>query len=69
MLPVNLYLDALKFAASCYITQVLNKETKPLVYDSFKLLPVKRNYNIYKRELITIVKFIKKYFYMFNIKR
>ena len=65
-LPVNLYSDASNFAAGCYITQVQDGETRPLVYDSFTLLPAERNYDTYQRELVAIVKFAKKYSHMLN---
>ena len=38
ILPVDLYLDASNFAAKCYITQIQDGKTIPLVYDSFILL-------------------------------
>ena len=68
VLPVNLYLDASNFAARYYITQVQDKETKPLIYNLFTLLLAERNYNIYQYKLVAIVKFIKKSFHMLNAK-
>ena len=66
-LPVDLYSDASNFAAGCYITQTQDGETRPLVYDSFTLLPAERNYDTYRRELAAIVKFTKKYSHMLNV--
>ena len=65
-LPVDLYLDTSNFAAGCYISQIQDAESRPLVYDSFTLLPAKRNYDTYRRELVVIVKFTKKYSHMLN---
>ena len=65
-LPINLYLDASNFAAGCYITQIQDGETRPLVYDLFTLLPAERNYDTYRHELVAIVKFTKKYSHMLN---
>ena len=65
-LPVDLYSDASNFAAGCYISQIQDGESRPLVYDSFTLLPAERNYDTYRRELVAIVKFTKKYSHMLN---
>ena len=68
-LPVDLYSDASNFAAGCYISQIQDGEARPLVYDSFTLLPAERNYDTYRRELVAIVKFTKKYSHMLNAER
>ncbi len=68
-LPVDLYSDASNFAAGYYITQIQDGETRPLVYDSITLLSAERNYDTYRRELVAIVKFTKKYSHMLNAKR
>ena len=67
-LLVDLYLDTSNFAASYYITQIQDGETRPLIYDLCILLLAEQNYNIYKQELAVIIKFIKKYSYMLNAK-
>lgn len=38
------------------------------MFDSFILLLVEQNDNTYKRKLTTIIKFIKKYAYILNVK-
>lgn len=58
--------EASNFAAGCYITQTQEGETRPLVYNSFTLLPAEQNYDTYRRELAAIVKFTKKYSHMLN---
>ena len=63
---MDLYLDASNFVAGCYIGQIQDGESKPFVYDLFTLLLAKWNYNTYKRELVAIVKFTKKYSHMLN---
>ena len=67
-LPVDLYLDASNFATGCYITQTQDGETRPLLDDSYTLLPAEHNYNTYRRELAAIVKFTNKYSHMLNAK-
>lgn len=65
-LPVDLYLNVSNFATGYYITQVQNVKARLLVYNSFALQPAEHNYDSYKHELVAIVKFTKKYFYMLN---
>ena len=66
-LPVDLYSDASNFAAGCYISQIQDEESRPLIYDLFTLLSAKQNYDTYRRKLVAIVKFTKKYSHMLNV--
>lgn len=61
--------DASNFAAGCYITQIQDEKARTLAYDPFKLLPVERNYDTYRRELVAVVKFPKSYSHILNGER
>ena len=37
----------------------------PLIFDSILFNSTERNYGTYKRELFTIINFLRKYYYMF----
>lgn len=63
--PVMLYTDASKFAIGCVVTQYQFNEEVPILYDSSTLTKSKRNYGTYKRELLGIFTFAKKYDYLF----
>lgn len=45
-----------------------DRKTRSLTYNSIILLLAKQNYDIYRRKLIAIIKFTKKYLYILNIK-
>ncbi len=64
-LPVMLYTDASKFAIGCVITQFQLDNEVPILYDSSTLSKSERNYGTYKRELLGIVTFARKYDYLF----
>lgn len=68
IIPIDLYLDASNFASGCYIIWIQDGETKLLLYDLFILLLADLNHNTYRCKWAAIVKFIKKYFHMFNVK-
>ncbi|KAI0990707.1 hypothetical protein K3495_g17480 [Podosphaera aphanis] len=63
--PVRLYTDASKFAIGCVVTQFQHSHEVPILYDSSTLSNSERNYGTYKKELLGIVTFAKKYDYMF----
>ena len=63
-LPVRLYSDASLYAAGCAVTQYQGKIEVPILYDSFTFTKPQRNYGVYKRELLAIVEFCRKYEYM-----
>ncbi|PPJ53210.1 hypothetical protein CBER1_11916 [Cercospora berteroae] len=63
-LPIEMYVDASKFAAGCYIRQKQNGVYVPLLYDSFTFTPTERNYDTYKRELKAMVVFCEKHGHM-----
>lgn len=44
-----------------------DEEIKLLVYSLFIKLPIEQNHNINTYQLINILKFMKKYFYILNI--
>ena len=67
MLSFDFYSDASNFATGCYITQNQDGEVRFFVYNSFILLPIEQNYDIYKRELTAIIKCTKKYSHMFIV--
>ncbi len=62
--PVQMFVDASKFAIGCYIVQVIDGVTRPIFYDSQLLSPPERNYDTYKRELKAIVTFVTKHGHM-----
>ncbi len=68
-LPIDLYSGASNFAVGYYIIQIQDGEIRPFVYDSITLLLVERNYNTYRRELVAIIKFTKKYSHMLIVER
>lgn len=43
ILSIDLFSDASNFVASCYITQIQDRKTRSLIFDSYTLLPAKRN--------------------------
>ena len=55
-------MDLLDFALKAYMVQKYkNKIQHPVVYYSRKLTPLELNYNIYNKELLTIVTVLKKW--------
>ncbi|KAI0992069.1 hypothetical protein K3495_g16117, partial [Podosphaera aphanis] len=68
-----MYTDASKYGTGCVILQYhsINGQSiaKPVLYDSTTLTKTQRNYGTYKRELLAIVTYAKKYSYMFAGKR
>lgn len=71
--PVVIYTDASKFAIGCVVIQMheINGSPvpKPVLYDSSMLNKTQRSYGTYKRELLGIYTFAKKYSYMFSAHR
>lgn len=65
-LPVEVYVDASKFAAGCFIRQKQGDRWVPILYDSFAFTPTERNYDTYKRELKAMVVFAEKHAHMLN---
>lgn len=65
-LAIDLYLNALHFAARCYIIQIPDGESRPLIYNSFTSLPAEKHYNTFRYELDAIVKFTKKYSHLLH---
>lgn len=64
---IRLYSDASLFGAGCLITQVQNAAEVPILFDSFTFSKPQRNYSLYKRELLAIVEFCRKYDYMMRV--
>ncbi|KAI1003606.1 hypothetical protein K3495_g4596 [Podosphaera aphanis] len=71
--PCRLYTDASGYGAGCVITQFQNLETSaskavevPILFDSFLFTGPQMNYGTYKRELLAIVEFWRKYHYYFR---
>lgn len=62
-LPVTLYTDASKYAAGCVIFQKQSGVDVPILFDSFLFTQPQRNYGVYKRGLLAIVEFCRKYDY------
>ncbi|KAI0991863.1 hypothetical protein K3495_g16324, partial [Podosphaera aphanis] len=62
--PIALYTDASKYAIGCVITQFQEGAEVPILYDSNILTKAEKNYGTYKRELLGIVTFAKKYDYL-----
>lgn len=68
--PVTLYSDASQYGAGCCIVQNRPLATTgktaehPIALDSFTFSTTERNYGTYKRELLGIVKFCRKFYYM-----
>ena len=62
--PVRMFTDASKFAAGCCITQIQGGTEVPILFDSFTFTKPQRNYGVYKRELLAIVEFCRKFEYM-----
>lgn len=63
-LPVDVFVDASGYSMGCFIAQWVDKEMRPLFYDSQMFTPAERNYDTYKKELKAIVTFVKKHGYM-----
>ncbi|KAJ8062049.1 hypothetical protein OCU04_009829 [Sclerotinia nivalis] len=71
--PIEMYTDASKFGAGCFITQKRPApETDnplisyPILYDSFLFNSTQLNYNTYKHELLATAEFVGKYHYYFR---
>ncbi|KAI0991431.1 hypothetical protein K3495_g16756, partial [Podosphaera aphanis] len=68
-----MYTDASKYGTGCVILQYHDVKgvstAKPTLYDSTTFNKTQRNYGTYKRELLAIVTYAKKYSYMFAGKR
>jgi RNase H-like domain found in reverse transcriptase/Integrase zinc binding domain/Integrase core domain len=68
-----MHTDASGYAIGCYITQMQYQDGKdsgrkievPILYDSVLLKAPERNYGTYKRELLAIITFARKYTHMF----
>ncbi|POS82252.1 hypothetical protein EPUL_005966, partial [Erysiphe pulchra] len=65
----SMYTDASKYGTGCVIIQYHDVKgvltERPTLYDSTLLNKTQRNYGTYKRELLAIVTYAKKYSYMF----
>lgn len=64
--PVELFSDASGSGAGCNIAQLQDGVKVPIVFDSFTFSKAERNYDTYKRELLAIVRFCKKFRHMLN---
>ncbi|KAI0993183.1 hypothetical protein K3495_g15001, partial [Podosphaera aphanis] len=70
--PCQMYSDASNWCMGCVITQFQEQGTikrnleVPILYDSINLISSQRNYGTYKRELLAIVTFARKYDYLFR---
>jgi len=62
--PVKMYTDASLYAGGCCVTQPIDGVDAPLLYDSTTFSKAERNYGTYKRELLAMATFAKKYDYM-----
>ncbi|KAI1004036.1 hypothetical protein K3495_g4175 [Podosphaera aphanis] len=69
--PCQIYADASNWCMGCVVTQLQEQGTikrkleVPILYDSINLISSQRNYGTYKRELLAIVTFARKYDYLF----
>ena len=52
--------DVLDFVLSIYLVQKYLDKQHPVIYYSYKMTPLKLNYNIYNKELLGIVAVLKK---------
>ena len=66
---VETYIDASRYEIDIYISQLQNEKMKSILYDFIVFNATQKNYDIYKKKLLTIVLFIDKYEYIFNDKK
>ena len=60
MLLIRVETDALDFAVGAYLQQKHeDKVWHPVAYYSQKIIPLELNYNIYNKELLTIIAVLK----------
>ena len=59
-------MNAFKYKIEYYIIQLQKNVLKSIIFEFFALTSIQRNYDIYKRKLLIIVRFIEKYSIMFN---
>ena len=64
----EIYIDVSAYDEDIYISQLQKDENRSILYDCVSFNSAQRNYDIYKRELFTIVHFIKKYEHIFDSK-
>lgn len=67
-LSIHFYTDVSKFNVDLTITQFQRKFQikRVLLYDAFSLFLTEQKYSTYKRELLTIIRFVIKYFFYFQ---
>lgn len=65
-LPVHAYFDASQFAGGFAMMHIVKGVERPIIYDSFSCTTTQRNYDTYKRELLTIVTFAEKHKHHFT---
>ena len=63
---MHMFTDASGFAAGLLLGQYEANVLLPILYDSFTFTPAERRYGTYKRELLSIVRFVQKYDYMLS---
>ena len=68
-LITNVYIDILKHCVDLYVSQIQNSEIKSILYDSIAFNSIQKNYDTYKKKLLTIVLFTVKYEHIFNGKQ
>lgn len=71
--PTQMYTDASKYGGGCVIVQRRPSPTDPgrsveypILFDSMTFTKTQRNYGTYKRELLTMVEYARKYHYHFQ---
>lgn len=64
--PLHAYFDASGYGVGFALLQLVEGVERPLIYDSIALNKAERNYGTYKRELVSMVKFTRKYGHHFQ---
>ena len=59
-LPTVVKIDILDFILGVYLIQKYLNRWHPVIYYSYKIIPLELNYNIYNKELLGIVAALKK---------
>lgn len=65
-IPISMYTDASSYGAGCCVTQKVDGEKVevPILFDSFTLTKTQRAYSTYKRELLAMIEFSRRYSHM-----